>query len=190
MTEKLPPIIGTHSGGSFNVLAPDPADVRVGDIATVLSKICRYTGHTTGFWSVADHSVEVAHRLEALGLGPTVALQGLLHDASEAYLVDLARPIKDNAWAGYREIEEQITLAICTKVGVEFPFHPAVKDVDDGMIRDEVANFFPPYTFMWERYKITSRSASPYLCSFATREESRDHFYANYQRLQYLVSPQ
>lgn len=150
----LPPVIGTYSGGSFNVLDPRPSDVRLIDIAHSLAHICRYTGHTSQLWSVAAHCLEVSDRLGRLGCTFTEQLQGLVHDASEAYLVDLPRPLKQNVWPEYRAIEARVEAAICVALDVPRPFSSIVHTVDDIMVYAEVANFFPPNTFMWERYGI------------------------------------
>jgi hypothetical protein len=94
--EKLEPAragdwIITASGKRFYPLDPRPEDISLDDIATALSKLCRWGGHLNidGIFSVAQHCVLVAlncpHRFRA---------QALLHDAHEAYLVDVPRPIK------------------------------------------------------------------------------------------------
>lgn len=103
----------TASGGIFWPLDPDPDEVQIGDIAHALSQICRFGGHSLRFYSVAEHSVRVAryrpkapraHRLAAL-----------LHDASEAYLGDIIRPIKIQKTAAmdeFRRCERRVQNAI------------------------------------------------------------------------------
>jgi hypothetical protein len=81
--------IQTYTGLQFRPLSPDPAAVRIEDIAHALANKCRFTGHTTRFYSVAEHSVLVSSILP-----PELQLVGLLHDAGEAYLPDIASPIK------------------------------------------------------------------------------------------------
>jgi hypothetical protein len=83
--------IQTYSGRQFWPLDPRVEDVHLEDIAHALSNVCRYTGHVREFYSVAEHSVHVSWSCE-----PEDALWGLLHDASEAYLADMARPVKQN----------------------------------------------------------------------------------------------
>jgi len=79
------------------------------DMAHALSQTCRYTGHYREFYSVAQHSVHVAQELIAAGNSPEYCLWGLMHDASEAYLADLAAPVK-RFIDGYRKLEENLML--------------------------------------------------------------------------------
>src|ERR1017187_10636100 len=76
--------ITTFSGIHFWPLLPNPADIRIEDIAHALSNQCRFAGHAREFYSVAEHSVRVSQLCP-----PEDALWGLLHDASEAYLTDV-----------------------------------------------------------------------------------------------------
>ena len=87
--DSLDGFIGTFSGLRFWPLAPNLEKILVEDIAHALAHQCRFGGHASRFYSVAEHSVHVSQ----LCL-PEHALWGLLHDASEAYLVDLPRPLK------------------------------------------------------------------------------------------------
>ena len=79
----------TISGRRVFVLAPDAGSIVVEDIAHGLANCCRFAGHTRGFYSVAQHSVLVSRLVPH-----ALALHGLLHDATEAYLGDLIRPLK------------------------------------------------------------------------------------------------
>src|ERR1039457_118422 len=81
--------IGTFSGLRFWPLDPNPEKILIDDIAHALAHQCRFGGHASRFYSVAEHSVHVSRLCP-----PEDALWGLLHDASEAYLVDLPRPLK------------------------------------------------------------------------------------------------
>ena len=88
----------TYTGKEFYPLDPNPADIDIKDIAHALSNCCRFAGHIKSFYSVAQHSVIVSELCE-----PENALAGLLHDASEAYLSDIARPVKyTEQMEGYR----------------------------------------------------------------------------------------
>ena len=125
--------IGTFSGLRFWPLDPDPAKILIDDIAHALAHQCRFGGHASKFYSVAEHSVHVSR------LCPTQdALWGLLHDASEAYLVDLPRPLKLlPQFAPYREAERRLQRAVATRFGLP-PDQPAsVTEADDTMLRIE-----------------------------------------------------
>lgn len=69
-------------------------DISIVDIAHALSNLCRFAGHSKIFYSVAQHSVYVSFVMEMMGLDKEKCLAGLLHDATEAYLIDLPQPIK------------------------------------------------------------------------------------------------
>lgn len=88
--------IRTVSGGYIELLNPDPKDVKLGDIAHSLSLINRYGGHTATHYSVAEHSLGVSNMMLRSTGDSRAALFGLLHDASEAYLGDVVRPLKHN----------------------------------------------------------------------------------------------
>jgi hypothetical protein len=122
--------ITTFSGIRFWPLIPNPADIRIEDIAHALSNQCRFAGHASKFYSVAEHSVHVS-KLSA----PEDALWGLLHDASEAYLVDLPRPLKLlPEFAPYREAEHRLQRAVAARFGLP-PDQPAsVTEADDTML--------------------------------------------------------
>jgi hypothetical protein len=126
--------ISTHSGQPFWPLDPRIEDVRIIDIAHALSHLCRFAGHTNRFYSVAQHSVIVS---EICGDGP-IGLWGLLHDASEAYLNDITRPLKHSReLSGYRVIEASVQRAVCQRFGLEPSEPDLVKHVDALVLRAE-----------------------------------------------------
>lgn len=86
--------IGTYTGRKFWPMDPHPSEVCIEDIANVLPKICRFNGHTTKFYSVAAHCLNVEAFILERYKNERLALCALLHDASEAYICDLVRPIK------------------------------------------------------------------------------------------------
>lgn len=122
----------TYTGRQFWPLDPRPEEIDLEDIAHSLSMQCRFAGHCYTFYSVAEHCVRVSNALERLREGwpdaPLFALMGLMHDASEAYLVDLPRPVK-RAVEGYAEAEELVQSAIWHRFGLcegQFNGRPAV----------------------------------------------------------------
>jgi hypothetical protein len=135
--------IQTYTGKQFWPLDPRPDDVDIHDIAHALSSICRFNGHTRQFYSVAEHSVFVAlyapieHRVAAL-----------LHDASEAYLCDLPRPIK-NCVTGYAEAEHKVMAVIAEKFGFTLPLPEIVKSLDTRILLDEREAFMVPTDHDW-----------------------------------------
>lgn len=102
--------IGTFTGLLVNPLDMRPEDLDIRDIARSLSMRCRFGGHLTKFYSVAQHSVEVSRRV-----APQHALWGLLHDASEAYTSDVPSPLKQTEpLTGFRGVESAIMGVVCT----------------------------------------------------------------------------
>lgn len=118
--------IQTYTNKHFYPFDPNPDDICIEDIAHSLSLQCRFTGHSKVFYSVAQHSVLVSELS-----GPHV-LWGLLHDASEAYLTDVARPVKHSAaFATYRYAESIIMKAICKRFELPEAMPPIVHEADE-----------------------------------------------------------
>ncbi len=86
--------IRLRSGAYMNLMDPDPEAIQLTDIATALSLICRFNGHVGQFYSVAEHSLVVCNMLMRQFGETDLALWGLFHDAPEAYLGDVTRPLK------------------------------------------------------------------------------------------------
>ena len=103
--------ITTVTGKHFYPLRPKPEDVDVEDIAHALSLICRANGHFRHFYSVAQHSLACAEEAAARGHSTEVVLGCLLHDASEAYLCDVTRPVKRHI-PQYLQAEERLQAVI------------------------------------------------------------------------------
>ena len=114
----------------FWPLEPDTEKVCIEDIAHALAYQCRFGGHSSKFYSVAEHSVNVSKLC-----GREDALWGVLHDASEAYLVDVPRPLKElPEFAAYREAERRLQRVIVVRFGLS-PEQPAsVTEADDTML--------------------------------------------------------
>jgi 5'-deoxynucleotidase YfbR-like HD superfamily hydrolase len=118
--------IQTYSGRRFTPTNPNPDAIVIQDIAHALSNICRFTGHCSKFYSVAQHSVLVSYLCNQEN-----ALYGLLHDASEAYCQDIASPIKKcEEFAPYRKVELKIQNAVCKRFGLPEKEPPDVKKAD------------------------------------------------------------
>jgi 5'-deoxynucleotidase YfbR-like HD superfamily hydrolase len=110
------PYIHTFSGGKMFLLQPTRDMVKITDIAHALAHQARWTGHTRGFYSIAQHSVYVSQQLS-----PALRLRGLLHDASEAYTGDLNKPLKSVIGEKFAAIEDELTGVINKKYGLDPP---------------------------------------------------------------------
>lgn len=125
-------IKSTYSGKDFNFSDPKIEEISIVDISHALSRIARYSGHLEGFYSVAQHSVYVS-RLSP----PDWRLQGLLHDASEAYTGDLITPLTQ-AVPQLRELKNKIEDLVARKFDIPWPESPEVKRVDKKMLYTEI----------------------------------------------------
>lgn len=123
----------TNSGGRFYPLDPRPEDMHPEDIAHALSLLCRYGGHVDRFYSVAEHCV-----LMSRAVPPEHALAALLHDATEAYVVDVPRPLK-RYLPEYRAIEDRVWRAIAARFGIPEAMPETVKDADTRILLTERA---------------------------------------------------
>lgn len=135
-----------QSGRYVNPLDLQPDDVAIDDIVHALSNQCRFSGHTRTFYSVAEHSVRVAYLLRDAGHPMNVVLWGLLHDAAEAYLVDLPRPLKHHPGFGdtYRAVEAHALSAITRRFGLVPDEPAAVKHADLRLLATERRDLLPP----------------------------------------------
>ena len=128
--------ITTFSGEDFTPLAPDAKQIHIKDIAHALSQMCRANGHFVRFFSVAQHSINCFNEANARGLSAKVQLACLLHDASEAYISDVTRPVKQHL-SEYQRIEKQLQNTIFNKF-LESPLseneNAQVKQIDDEMM--------------------------------------------------------
>lgn len=129
----------TYTGLTVHPLNPAVDEIDIIDIAHALSHICRFTGHTRAFYSVAQHSVLVSKHVQS-----EHALWGLLHDASEAYLADIARPVKKQpALEGYRQAESNLMRAITERFGLPHEMPEDVADADNRILLNERRALMP-----------------------------------------------
>lgn len=129
--------IQTYVGEMFDIFNPIREQIHLKDISHALSMLCRYGGHSRTFYSVAEHSFLMAQHFEERR-EYDLARAALLHDASEAYMGDLVRPIKLRM-PEYRKAEDVLLFHILSKFGIppEIPF--AVKEADLRICNDERA---------------------------------------------------
>lgn len=144
----VPGEIRTYTGIMFNVFEPKPELINIEDIAHALSNQCRFSGHTAEFYSVAQHSVTVSFMVEKRH-----ALAALLHDAAEAYLVDMPTPIKV-VMPEYSKAEDKIMQVIAEKFGFQYPFHKAIKEADKAMLETEWCGLMADSTMKASEPKI------------------------------------
>lgn len=156
------PWLQTYTGRAFYPLDPRPEDVDVEDICHALAHQCRFAGHSKRFYSVAEHTLRVAD------MSPrSLTRVALLHDAAEAYTIDLPRPLKMAQGAEwYRDAEKRVTRAIGEHFGVELdPLPPEVKHADAVLLATEKRDLMGPAPQPWdwlpEPYPMKITACSP-----------------------------
>jgi hypothetical protein len=168
-----PDFIETHSGRAFRPLAPDSADIVISDIAHALSRQCRFSGHTREHYSVAEHSVRVSELLQWQGHSKRKQLWGLLHDASEAYLVDIPLPLKcAPEFAPYRRAEERLMAVICRRFGLTVEEPAAVREADAILLATEARDLMPFRAEHWGSLKAKPLGEVIVPWSFETAERN------------------
>ncbi len=151
-------VIQTYSEVVFYPFAPTSEMVNIADIAHACALNCRFNGHLKTHYSVAQHCVLTAQLIWEQTRDPILALWGLLHDGSEAYIADLASPIKKGI-PGYKETEKAIQAAIIAKYKLPEEEPPIVKEVDLRLLVTEARDLMPRSWLLRHGWKY---NAEPY----------------------------
>lgn len=166
--------IGTFTGQRMHPLDPHPDEIRIEDIAHGLANTCRYGGQCQFYYSVGTHSIYVSKELSEYG--PEMQLYGLFHDAAEAYITDLPRPVKAEI-EGYDGIESGILSAVWDTLSLSHPTEQqwkTVMAVDDQLFHYEseelLAEFDPP-SVPELSYKLTPCAPADVREQFLSRTE-------------------
>jgi len=168
------PTILTAGGRYFPFDDPESFDFDIDDIAHGLSHICRFTGHTRKFYSVAQHSVHVSELVP-----PALRLEALLHDASEAYLGDVSSPLK-SMLPTYKDIEHRTEHAIARVFGLVFPLPPEIKQADLRMLVTEKRDLMP--TVQYDSVCWPTHKPAPFKVAAMSPEHARNYFLDKYRQ--------
>lgn len=174
--------ICTASGVEFWPLDPRPDEVRIEDIAHALANVCRYGGHSKWHYSVAQHSVLVCRYVidKRLPDGGTAAKMALLHDAAEAYIGDMVRPLK-RLLPEYQKAELLIMDAILTHFGLPHDEPKIVKEADNVLLATEARVLMPAEsTLKWMNHGIASKTIK---IKAMSPKEARQEFLWEYHHL-------
>ena len=151
-----PHCIRTVSGKYVNVFDPRPEMIDISDIAHALSNQCRFGGHLPKFYSVAQHSFRCCLRIKNW----QHKLAALLHDAAEAYLIDVPSPVKAGL-SNYKDIEHRLMEVIAEKYGFQYPLHEDVKQIDQEVLEIE-----------WEGLMLGNQAYMDFICFSPRRAKS------------------
>lgn len=130
----------TISKQRFSPQQVRPEEIDIIDIAHALSLMCRANGHIRHFYSVAQHCLNCVREAKARGFSEAIQLACLLHDASEAYISDITRPVK-RSLPQYMELEEVVQKQIYGRFALSHlkdEDHAAVKEIDDCLLYYEM----------------------------------------------------
>lgn len=136
----------TASGERFWPLDPRTSEIWLEDIAHSLSNQCRFAGHCREFYSVSQHAVLVSKIVPEED-----AKWGLMHDAAEAYLVDLPRPVKHHSTIGteYRQVEDALLACIAKRFGLDPECPLGIKHADNIVLMTEKRDLMPHSKWEW-----------------------------------------
>lgn len=193
----------TYTGREFWPLDPRAEDVFIEDIAHALALTCRFTGHCREFYSVAQHSVLCSHYVADHGGDTGTQLAALLHDASEAYLPDVARPIKDlilvvdeeayNGRKSLRKAEDALLDMIITGLHANCYFELSsklLKRADVALLLAERRDLLPAHSHDWAK-ALGAQAVPPWKDTILpwSPMHAEERFLAEFARLMKEVRP-
>lgn len=141
--------IKVSAGHYVDLANPDPTTIEVKSIAAALSKVCRFGGHCPKFYSVAEHCIHATALACSEGYAGDALTAVFLHDAAEAYIGDMVKPLKVTM-PQYGEAEHRIEAAIQAAFGVDFSkWIDVIKRFDRAMLKAEKVTMWPEDTEKW-----------------------------------------
>ncbi|MDW9357478.1 hypothetical protein GOL81_26255 [Sinorhizobium medicae] len=171
---KSGPSIMLASGTWFDLLDPWNSHFTIEDISQGLSNICRYAGQCRDFYSVAEHSLHVCDTAAEF------KLEALLHDAAEAFIGDITRPLKQ-LLPEYKAIEANVEAAIYSRFGLNQMATPHVKLADLRVLAAEQSQLMPAGTDYWAAQSDVR--PAPVTVEFLSPSNARERFLAKFHEL-------
>jgi 5'-deoxynucleotidase YfbR-like HD superfamily hydrolase len=175
------PYVSTFLGNRFYLTRPHIDDVAIEDIAHGLAYQCRFNGQTNAFYSVAQHSLMVMDLVP-----PDHRFAALLHDAAEAYLGDMVKPLK-NLFPEFSVIEARVMAIIGEKFGLDLT-HLAlsIKQADLVALATEKRDLMPHSTEPWSY--LAEVEPLPHAIAPMSPEKAKEAFLVAYQRFSADIS--
>ena len=144
--------IKVAAGHYVDLVTPDPASIEIKSIAAALSKICRFGGHCPKFYSVAEHCIHATAMACADGYTGDALMAVFLHDAAEAYIGDMVKPLKVTM-PQYGEAERRLESAIELAFGVDLDrWEGVIKRFDRAMLKAEKIAMWPDDQEKWSGF--------------------------------------
>ncbi|WP_217360542.1 YfbR-like 5'-deoxynucleotidase [Ruegeria atlantica] len=168
------PEIMLASGKWFDFLNPHGSEFDIEDIAHGLSKVCRYSGQCKEFYSVAEHSLIVSEQVEDF------AFEALLHDASEAFMGDITRPLKQLV-PEFKRLEAEIESAISERFDLRSNYRSVVKQADLRVLAAEQIQIMAEGCADW--VEEAGIEPAPIEVRHLTPEKAKDEFLARFYEL-------
>lgn len=167
--------VSTFSGNRFYPLEPWIDHVDIEDIAHGLAYQCRFNGQTREFYSVAQHSLLVC------SLAPTdLRLAALLHDAAEAYLGDMVKPLKV-LLPEFAAIEDKVSAIIAAAFEIDFSDYAPIKRADLVALATEKRDLMPHSVERWAY--LDGIAPSPQRIVAMQPHEAKRAFLEQFERL-------
>lgn len=161
---SIDPWIRVYSGKQFHFLNPKQSEIDIYDIAHNLSQLCRFTGSTRTFYSIAEHCCRVSDILP-----DSLKLSGLAHDFAEAYMADINSPLK-SILPQYKEVERRVEAVIYKKYNIKYPFPAEVKNADMVLLVTEMRDLMPKEDFKTIPFKPLDKPVKPWSMKRAETE--------------------
>jgi 5'-deoxynucleotidase YfbR-like HD superfamily hydrolase len=167
----------TYTDLMFYPKDPRPEDIDIRDIAHGLAYSSRFNGQTNRYYSIAEHCVHVSYECDEAD-----ALEGLMHDAAEAYVGDVVTSVKRHL-PGFYEIEDAIEQVIAAKYKLRRPWPESVKRADIAVLIAEKRDLFAK-NLVWKKHANTKPMSRTVNCW--NDSTAYDHFLKRYAQLKGL----
>lgn len=148
-------IINLYSGGKIDLLNPKPEDIRIEDIAKGLGYKAHFSGLTPFYFSIASHSLLVCDLVpREYHTNAKLMMYILLHDASEAYIGDMVKPLKDHM-PEFRKVEKRMQAVVYEAFGIKEDYHTFMKEYDIRAFYLELEQFYKDESHELDKYAGT-----------------------------------